>query len=191
MNSFDSANYPDIEPDFLFAGDRWAWKKTNLTDYGAGYTLSYELTLETGAAPNTITATLSGTEYLIEVSQATTAGYTAGDYRWVALITRDSDSERLQIGYGTLTIKANPATSSADARSHAKIGYDAVCAVLENRATKDQMGYSINGRSLERTPLKDLIGLKAHFAREVQTEEKAEKIAKGLNTGSQIKVRMS
>ena len=190
MNSFDSASYPTIEPDLLFAGDRWAWKKTDLTDYGSGYTLSYELTLETGAAPIALTATLSGTEYLIEVSQSTTASYTAGDYRWVALITRDSDSERIQIGYGSLTIKPDPATSSADARSDAKYSLDAIRAVLRNRASKDQMSYSINGRSLERMSPKDLILLESHFLRQVQNEEKAEKLAKGLNTGSQIKVRM-
>ena len=190
-NAFDATNYPTIEPENLYAGDRWVWKRTDLTDYGSGYTLSYELTLDTGADPVTITASLSGTEYLIEVSQATTANYTAGNYHWVALITRDSDSERIKIDAGTLTVKPDPATSAADPRSDARTAYDAIQAVLLNRATKDQMSYSIAGRTLERTPIPDLLVLKTHYKREVMAEEKAERLAKGLRTGSQIRVRMA
>ena len=118
-NDFDSGCYPTTEPEDLTAGDRWAWKRTNLTQYGTGFTLTYELTINGGGNPITLTATLSGTEYLIEIPAATTAGYTAGDYSWAALITRDSDSERTRESYGTLTVHPDPAISTADPRTHA------------------------------------------------------------------------
>lgn len=189
-NVFDSANYPTTEPESLFAGDRWTWKRDNLTDYGTGYTLTYELTIDGGGTPITLTASLSGSEYLIEIAAATTAGYASGDYYWVALITRDSDSERIRVSNGTLTVKPNPATSAADPRSHAKITLDAIEAVIQNRATKDQESYSIAGRSLSRMNITDLLAFRDQYRAEVRREEDAEKIAKGLGTGKNIKVRM-
>ena len=189
-NAFDSANYPTAIPAELVAGDRWVWKRIDLTSYGSGYTLTYELTAEGGSTPVTLTATLSGSDYIIEVSAATTAAYTAGTYRWVALITRDSDSERYRIGYGSVVVKPDPATSEADPRSHAKKALDAIEAVLEKRASQDQQAYTINGRSLERIPHKHLRELRDYYAAEVRREEKAEAIRQGKNAGNQIKVRM-
>ena len=42
-NAFDSANYPEGEPEELVVGDRWLWKRTSLSaDYPtADYSLSY------------------------------------------------------------------------------------------------------------------------------------------------------
>lgn len=189
-NDFDSTNYPKTVPEDLIAGDRWAWKKTDLTEYGTGYTLTYELTLNGGAAPITLTATYSGGEYLVEVAAATTAAYTAGDYSWSALMTRDSDSERVRVGAGTLTVKPDPAVSAADPRTHARKALDAIEAVIENRATKDQESYSIAGRSLSRMNIADLLTFRDRYRAEVGREEDAEKIAKGLGTGKNILVRM-
>lgn len=189
-NLFDNSTYPTSIPTELVAGDRWAWKRTDLTEYGSGYTLSYELTAEGGGTPVTLTAAFSGSDYIIEVGAATTAAYPPGTYRWVALITRDSDSERYRIGYGTVIVRPDPATSTADPRSHAKKVLDAINAVLETRATQDQMAYTINGRTLERTPIKDLLRLRDDYAKAVRDEMIVERVAKGLGTGNQIKVRM-
>jgi hypothetical protein len=190
-NSFDSTYYPTSIPSEFVAGDRWAWKRTDLSaDYGSGYTLSYELTLSTGAAPITLTATLSGDEYLMEIAAATTAAYTAGNYQWVSLITRDSDSERIRIGYGTLEVKPDPAVSTADNRTHAATVLDSIEAVIEGRASKDQESYSIAGRSLSRTPIPELLILRDRYKAEVKREEQAEKVRQGMNTGNQILVRM-
>jgi len=189
-NEFDSSNYPTTEPEVLVAGDRWVWKRTDLTEYGAGFTLTYELTIDGGGTPITLTATLSSGEYLIEVASATTAAYTAGDYSWSALMTRDADSERVRVGAGTLTVKPDPAISVADPRSHAKTTLDAIEAVIENRATKDQESYSIAGRSLSRMNITDLLAFRDKYRIDVKREEDAEKIAKGLGTGKNIVVRM-
>lgn len=189
-NLFDSFNYPIGIPTELVAGDRWAWKRTDASNYGEDYTLSYELTPISGGDPITLTATFASGEYLVEISAATTVNYAAGTYAYVALITRDSDDERVRIGYGSVVVKPDPATSTADTRSHARITLDAIEAVIQNRATQDQMAYTINGRELQRTPIPDLLKLRDVYKAEVRKEDMAEKVRKGMNTGSQIKVRM-
>ena len=190
-NLFDSTSYPTVEPSVVYAGNRWAWVRDDLNDYGSGYSLSYELTLEGGSTPVSLSATYSDSKYTVEVSAATTAAYTVGTYQWVALMTRDSDSERVQIASGTIEVKADPAVSTADPRSDVKVILDAIKAVIAQRATQDQMAYTINGRTLERTPIKDLLLLRDVYQREYNSELKAERIAKGLNSGNQIRVRLS
>lgn len=191
-NLFDSTYYPSQEPASLVVGDRWAWKRTDLhADYPVdSYTLSYELILEgTGTTSITITCSGSGTEYLAEVSAATTAGYTAGNYRWQAFITRDSDSERIRVAYGFIEIRPDFATSTADPRSHAKIVLDAIEAVLEGRATQDQMSVQHNGRRLDYTPIQDLIALRNYYKAEVAAEQAKLLADQGRGTSGMILFR--
>ncbi len=193
-NIFDSANYPETEPVQLIIGDRWVWKRTDLgSDYPpASYALSYSLRLQgTGATEIEIAASESGSDYLVEVAAATTAAYTAGDYQWQAYITRTSDSERATIGTGYVEAVANRDAATTDPRSHSKIVLDAVEAVLENRATKDQESYSIAGRSLARTSLSELLNLRDRYRAEYKAELDAANIAAGKPAGgSRIRVRL-
>jgi len=189
-NAFDSANYPTREPIELVIGDRWAWKRTDLgADYPpASYALSYSMRLEgTGATEIGINASESGSDYLVEVASVTTAGYTAGRYRWQAYITRSSDSERVMVGSGIVEVKVNRDASTADPRSHYRIVLDAIRAVIEGRATKDQEEYSIGSRSLKRTPLKELREMEGYYAAKVRAEENE---ANGLRSGK-LKVKFT
>lgn len=191
-NKFDSVNYPTTEPLEVVAGDRWAWKRTDLDgDYdNASYTLKYSARLEgTGATEIEITATASGDDYLVEVAAATTAAYTVGTYQWQAYIIRDSDSERVTVDYGSWVITANRDAATTDPRTHAKIVLKAIEAVIESRATKDQESYSINGRTLQRTPMADLLVLRKQYKWEVQQEEAAERISNGLGHSGRVLVR--
>jgi hypothetical protein len=180
-NAFDSANYPEKEPTQLVIGDRWLWKRTDLgSDYPpASYSLKYSLRLHSTGTEIEITANESGNDYLVEVASATTAGYTAGFYAWQAYIIRTSDSERVRIGSGTVEVLANRDSATGDPRTHARIVLDAIEAVIESRATKDQEEYSINGRSLKRTPLDALVKLRTHYRAEVNAE-----VAREHGTGS-------
>lgn len=192
MNSFDSANYPTSEPAELIAGDRWAWKRTDLgSDYPpASYALSYSARLESTGTEIEITASESGSDYVIEVASSTTAGYTAGVYHWQAYITRSSDSERITVDSGTFEVIANRDASTADPRSHAKIVLDAIEAVIESRATKDQESYTINGRSLSRTPMKDLLMLRDRYKAMYASEQRKESIANGRGHSGRVLVRL-
>ncbi len=176
-NLFDSANYPEKEPTELVIGDRWVWKRTDLgADYPpASYSLKYSLRLASSTATEIeITANESGSNYLFEVASATTAGYTAGRYYWQLYITRTSDSERLLLDRGVVDVLTNQDASATDPRTHARIVLDAIEAVIEGRASKDQEEYSIGSRSLKRTPIPDLMELRNKYRAEVAAEERAE-----------------
>ncbi|HIJ48269.1 MAG TPA: hypothetical protein HPP72_09705 [Gammaproteobacteria bacterium] len=191
-NKFNSANYPTTAASRIIAGDRTAWKITELSaDYPTDeYTLKYAARLESdGSTEIEITATGSGDNYLIELESATTAAYSAGTYQWQLYIIRDSDSERITITNGSFEVIANRDTNSADPRSQNKIALDAINAVMSGRASKDQESYSIDGRSLSRTPISDLILLQKHYKNAVAREQNAERIRKGLPSNRVIFTR--
>jgi len=179
---------PTTEPAEIIAGDTLKWKREDLSaDYPASsWTLTYELR---GPQQITITATADGDDFSVSVGTSTTAGWTAGDYWWAAYVSDGTD--RYRVDGGTLTIKPDLATTGAvyDGRSHAKKVLDAIEAVIEGRASKDQMSYTIAGRSLARTPIADLLRLRDSYKAEYKAEQKAEKIDRGVKTGDKILTR--
>ena len=191
-NLFDTGNVPTTEPATIVAGDLLQWKRTDLgTDYANGsYTLSYKARLEgTGSTFITITASASGDDYLVSVGQSTTASYTAGDYRWQAYITRNSDSERLTIDSGTFEVVANRSASTADPRSHVKIMLDKIESILEGRADCDVAAYSINGRSLTKLAIPDLLMWRDRYRADYLREVRRERSLNGTATGSTVVAR--
>jgi hypothetical protein len=191
-NLFDSTNYPETEPLKIISGDRAAWKRTDLgTDYApASYSLKYSARLEgSGATSIDITASESGSDYIIEVGQSVSTAYTAGTYHWQAYIIRTSDSERLTVDSGTWEIISNRDAATSDPRNHIKIVLDNIEAVLEGRSSKDQENYSIQGRSLSRTPIPDLMVLRDRYKAMYVQEKRAERIKNNLGHSGIIKVR--
>ena len=193
-NLFDRDNYPTQEPDLLVVGDRWMWRRPDLVaDYPtADYALTYEFHEDSGGGGShkfTITATETSTDYIIEIASATTASYTAGEYNWYAFITRSSDSQRIAVDEGHTKLELNFANTNADNRSHAKKVLDAIQAVLENRASQDQMSYSIAGRSLSRMSIDDLMRFRDRYRAEYNKEIKQKRIKNKQDTGNTIKAR--
>jgi hypothetical protein len=193
-NLFDRANYPTQEPTQLYLGDRWMWKRTDLgTDYPtASYSLSYVLRpLSNGGSHIDITAAEDGNDYIVEVASATTAGYTYLDYRWYAFITRTSDSQRLEIGSGTVTVYPNRVSSNDDPRTHAEQMVDKIELVLNNRADADVLSYSIAGRSLSKMSPDELVKWRDYYLAERAKERRAEAIKLGKGVNSKILVRFT
>lgn len=176
------------EPEQLVIGDRWLWERQDLADYPAStWTLSYALVNAAGKV--TITAAANGTFHRVDVAAAVTALYGHGTYRWQAYVT--SGSDRRMVGSGTVLVKPNFAGASAlDARGHARRVLDAIEAVIEGRATKDQMGLSINNRSLQRTPIADLLLLRDRYKAMATAEEVGDKLASGLGGARRLMVRL-
>lgn len=190
-NLFDSANYPTREPSELVIGDRWLWKRTDLgADYPpADYSLKYSLRLEGSGTEIEINAIEIAADYLVEVASVTTAAFTAGRYRWQAYITRSSDAQRITLNSGSVQVKANRDAATGDPRSHARKVLDAIEAVIEGRASKDQEEYSIANRSLKRTPIAELLVLRDRYRSEAANEKSAEDMANGLGSSRRIGVR--
>jgi hypothetical protein len=193
-NLFDRANYPETEPTELYVGDRWMWKRTDLaSDYPtASYALSYVFRhLHTGSTHIDITATEVGDEYIVEVPSATTDGYTHSDYRWYAFITRSSDSQRIEIGSGTVTIYPNRVTDDDDPRTHAEQMVYKIELVLNNRADADVLSYSIAGRSLSKMSPDELVKWRDYYLAERAKERRSEAIKLGKGVNSKILVRFT
>jgi len=183
------ATIAQTEPATLTAGDRWRWQR-DLSDYPAGtWTLTYALRNANSAID--ITAGASGTTHDIDESAATTADYAPGDYVWQAYVS--DGTSRYQVGSGRVTVAVNFAAAGVtDGRSHARVMLDYIEARLEGRASTealDTLSYSIAGRSLSRMSLADLLPLRDKYRAEVQREEQAERVARGLESGRQIRVR--
>lgn len=185
-----TASIATKEPLELRAGLTWEWERQDLVDYPAPtWTLTYWFKRQGGADKFSIVATANGTYHHVAVAMATTDPYVADDYSWVAVVSNGTDSFEVDKGNLHLQPKYN-ADAALDDRSHAKKVLEAIEAVIEGRAAKDQEEYTIassNGssRSLKRTPLAELIKLRARYRSEVL----AERIAageQGLGTGKLV-----
>lgn len=178
---------PQSEPQTLRAGDTWQWSRS-LSDFPAGtWTLAY--TLINAAAKITITAAADGTDHLVTVAAATTAGYAAGRYSAIGRVS--SAGIVYEVFAGQIEIKPNlAAATTLDDRTHARVSLEAIEAVLQNRATKDQKSYQIAGRALERTPVPDLLKMRDYYRAEVASEEAADRINQGLGGRGRMLVRL-
>lgn len=177
-----TSTIPNIEPKTFRVGDTVKWKRT-LSSYlpSNGWTLKYSI--KGDANITEITSTQSGDSHMVELSAATTASFTAGNYWYQAYV--EKGAERYTVDEGSIEIKndLSAVSSSYDGRIHARKVLDALEATIENRATLDQQSYSINGRSLSRMTGDELISWLKFYRREVKTAQRDEDIRKGRTTG--------
>jgi hypothetical protein len=82
--------------------------------------------------------------------------------------TNGSEVQELEEGQLEIIADLAGAAEGHDPRKHAEKVLAAIESVIESRASKDQMAYTINGRSLSRTPLADLLQLRATYRKEVR-----------------------
>ena len=179
---------PSIEPTQARVGETWTWKKT-LADFPANvWTLSYTLFNSSGVV--SITASADGTDHLVDVAPATTAGYAVGRYDWIAQI--DDGTDVHQVGKGAIQVLPDVASASSyDGRSHARKMLDAINAILEGRATNsdiDVVQTAVGGRSIT-NDLEQLLKLKQQYAAAVKAEDDAIALANGQTTGRFIQTR--
>ena len=181
---------PDIatkEPYEIIAGDTLQWKKS-LSDYlaGDGWALKYSLR---GPAEIDIATTADGDDHKVDETAATTAAWNTGDYWWAAYV--EKGVERFQIGTGTFKIKPNleVQTGAYEGRSHAKKVLDAIEAVIEGTATKEQQSYTIGTRSLVQKSVQELLQLRNQYKDEYARELSAERVDRGEASGRKILTR--
>ena len=175
-------------PTTWVAGDTIKWDVT-ISDYKAsdGWSLTYEVKSKT-ANLSTITASADGDDFTVTVAASASASYSPGEYYYNAFVTKGS--ERYRVDEGAVTIEKDFQDSgNYDNRSHPEIVLDAIEAVLENRASKDQESYTIAGRSLARTSIPDLLVMRDRYKAEVVQAKRADRIARGLGSSATIKTR--
>lgn len=120
------------------------------------------------ANANTVTATA----FDIRVSPAASANLAAGLYSYAVVASDGTDQYTVESGTLEVEVRADLSAAS-DLRSHNVKVYEAICAVIEGRATQDQASYTIAGRTLTRTPIRDLLELKKHYKELVDNENEA------------------
>lgn len=191
-NLFDENNAPEGEPLKIVAGDFIQWKKTSLAESYPPATHSAEYVARItagGASEITIPATERTSYYLFQVSSATSAAFTAGYYHWQLEVVETASGNRIVIERGDFEIIADLDNNGADPRSHAEIMLAKIESLLEGRADKDVSSYSIQGRSISKMSISDLIQWRDYYRKEVLKERRDNAIALGKQTKTTMKVR--
>jgi hypothetical protein len=191
-NLFDSANYPNREPEVIIAGDFISWKRDDfVSDYDpASYALSYSARKDgAGSTSIAITASESSTSYFVEVGSSTTANYTIGDYRWQAYITRSSDSERVLVDEGIWEVVSNYASATDDPASFAKTMVDNLETTLKDLSTRLTTSYSIADRSNTLARMEDVRNQLVFYRAEYKREIMKQRAINGQPTGNNVLVR--
>ena len=181
------------EPLEVTAGDRVTWKRL-LDDYKPedGWVLSYTFIAKWGKL--TLTATDNGdSHHLIDEAPAVTNEWLHSNYKWQAYVTRAAD--RFKVSHGTLVIHPNYENLDRlnDVFESRKI-LDALKALLLNKATQDQLAYSVstpNGgsRSITRLSLTELRETINFYEWKVKQEEIQQRIRDGLGHSNKIVTR--
>ena len=183
---------PEKEPISFYKGETVVWKRTDIgADYApSSHSMVWEASLETdGSTRFSATVTESGTEYTFTLDDSATASYTAGDYIWFLKVIQDSDSEKLVIDSGKLTVKDNYFATTGDTRSHAKVMVDKLESLLEGKADADVSSYAIAGRSLNKLTVEEMLKWRDYYKAEYQREIQEFRIGNNEGSGSVVKVR--
>ncbi|WP_127110394.1 hypothetical protein [Pararhodobacter zhoushanensis] len=152
----------------------------------AGVTLSISITLTAYRAPEwslalylrgpaqiDLTSTASGSSHLIAADAAMTSSWAPGAYWWSLRAVQGAEVALVDEGQLTLEADLSVIASGHDGRSHAERVLVAIEAVIEGRATKDQQAYQINGRSITRMTVADLLLLRSRYRDEVRRQKAA------------------
>jgi hypothetical protein len=184
---------PEKEPVTIYKGETVVWNRKDLTDYPVGsYAMSWTARLESNGG-TAFSATVTEVEdyYKFTLDNSATGGYTTGDYFWVLKVTQSSDSEELIIDSGKITVKDNYFGSTGDTRSHAKIMLDKIESILEGRADADVSSYSIQGRSLSKISINELLQWRDYYKAEYQKEIAKFRRDNNEGSGRVIKVQFN
>lgn len=186
---------PTREPREIVIGTTLKWRREFCVYPATEYSLTYYFR---GAGKGfDAAATADGEEFSITVPAATTAEMAAGTYYWQAVATKDG--EKFVAGEGeakaVASLAAVDATAAVDGRSQAKKILDAIDAMIEGKATRDQQEYTIDtgagARSLRRIPIPDLIDLRKTYARIVAGERRRTRVRGGGTLFRNVKARFN
>jgi hypothetical protein len=155
-----------MEPTAFTAGTSSSWSRADDYAYGL-WTFEY---LFTGPEQKTLEAAADGGAVVATI--AASDSWTDGKYQWS--LFRSKDSERVLVATGYLVVYPDPAgqTGTVDHRSHAEKMLAAIEAKLEGRISSDHESYTIDGRSLNRIPVEQLVQYRQRYRNEVAREQR-------------------
>lgn len=191
-NLFDESNAPEGEPEKIVVGDFLQWKKTSLAETypPATHSAEYVARVAAGASAEIKIAAIERADYyLFQAASATTAAFEVGYYHWQLEITQTSSGNRIVVQTGEFEAIADLDNNGADPRTHAEIMLDKIEGLLVGRADKDVSSYSIQGRSISKMTISDLLLWRDYYRKEVVKERRDKAISDGKQTKTTMKVR--
>jgi hypothetical protein len=191
-NLFDENEAPEGEPLKIVVGDFIQWKKTALAETypPALYSASYVARIAAGTTSEIQIAAVERSDYyLFTASSATSAAFAAGFYHWQLEVVQTSSGNRVVVERGEFEVIQDLDNSGADPRTHAEIMLNKIESLLQGRADKDVSSYSIQGRSIAKMSIVDLLQWRDYYRKEVSKERRDNAIALGKKTKTTMKVR--
>lgn len=193
VNLFDQEHALTSEPANVVIGTLVQWKRGDLSKvYDPSlYDLMYNIRLKNGAGVDkSVTAIVADDgSFLTSLNSELTTTMVAGHYVWQAFIVRKSDNAKVSVGNGEIHLLSNLDQNGADNRSHAQVMLEKIQSLLEGRADKDVSSYSIQGRSLAKMSITDLMMWRDYYRKEVTKEKQDAMIAAGKASNATVKVR--
>lgn len=191
-NLFDAASAPEGEPSEIVVGDFIQWKRSDLVaDYPTNlFTATYVARITGGGNTEIqLVGTSNNGSYLFTADSETSADFVPGYYHWQLEILRNSDDNRIVVDRGAFTAIVDLDQGGADPRSHAEIMLTKIESLLEGKADSDVANYSIQGRSLTKFGLDELLQWRDYYKSEVSRQKRLEEIKLGRQTAATVKVR--
>lgn len=170
-----------IVPETLIVGDSWSWTAT-FADYPAS-TWSLTFYFQNGSKSFSVATSASGDDFAATKIASDTAALEPGRYRWRARVASGADA--ITVADGWTELDPDPAIGTSDLRSDARKMLDAVDAFLIGNASTAQASMQLNGRSIARWSLAELVQWRDRLRQEVRIEEQGDTAGMGRN----IKVR--
>lgn len=153
-------------------------------DYPASDGWIVEYTILNTEGQHVFVSTAVNGQHSISIDAAATAEYGVGEYFYQAVAKKDTKVYPVETGY--LVVKPNfkDLASGYDTRPHCKKVLDAIEALLEGKATKDQARYIIGSRRLDRYTFEELLVFRDRYKAEWKSWLKAEKLKQGMGGGN-------
>jgi hypothetical protein len=164
------ADQATLVPAALVAGDTWVIPDTlSAATYPAP---EWRITWVIRPLDGSAALTAEVADGAATFPASATAAVPAGTAEWVAVaegVAGEALGARETLAAGRVTVKPDPLGGPATGTAAERI-LAAIDATLEGRMTKDAESYTIEGRSISRTPVGDLIRLQSLYARRVREE---------------------
>lgn len=186
-------------PAQIRAGDTVKWRDDagrdnlgNAISSGGSWVLTYYLRTNTNHEGATVVGTAYGSGWEFTISQATSAGFDAGQWYWQAEATKAG--EHITLGAGQLEVLAGLSytglPAAFDGRTQAQKDLDAVQSAIRSMVSGGAVAeYTIGNRRLKKMELTDLLALESTLKASVKREQAAQLQANGLGNPHNLFVR--
>jgi len=159
-----------MTPSILQAGITASWSYA-LPSHYSNCDFTYILQ---GPGKIEINATVSGGEIHVNETAAATKQWVPGVYRFQLIAAAGADRHIAQTGTVEIKPDFGDLPANHDFRDHDEKMLDAIKSVLEGRIPKDVESYTIDGRSLARIPIAELMKLKRTYTMAIRNKKRKE-----------------